>query len=448
MRISRRGCYDGPPKSLENRSSARQLEMNAVIARPAKLQHDKLGNLPARAHHKFPEIDHWLLQKIYRSVGQPQIRLRLGDRLEISPESGQPVATIVIRDRGTLVDLCFDPEVGFGEGYRDGRIVVEGDLVSALEAVYRSEAEMGSGNWSTRLVSRCMAFVQRNSLTGARQNIHRHYDLSNDFFRLWLDEQLVYSCAYFATPSMNLDTAQVAKMDYICRKLNLRNGEHVLDIGCGWGALALHMAKYYGVRVRGFTISREQVQWARERAQQLGLSHLVEFVEDDYRNIVGQFDAVVSVGMLEHVGPEHYQAMGKILCRSLGPGGRGVLQSVGRNRAQEFSNWTRLRIFPGACAPSLRQIMNIFEPWDCSILDVENLRHHYARTSQLWLQRFENSANEVCAMFDEEFVRTWRLYLAGTIAGFRVGTLQLFQIVFSRDSSVQPPGTRARLYQD
>jgi cyclopropane-fatty-acyl-phospholipid synthase len=247
---------------------------------------------------------------------------------------------------------------------------------------------------------------------------------------------------------MNLDAAQVAKMDYICRKLNLKKGERVLDIGCGWGALALHMAKYYGVSVRGFSISREQVQWARERGQQLGLSQQVEFVEDDYRNIFGQFDAVVSVGMLEHVGPERYQTMGSILSKSLGPGGRGLLQSVGRNRAQDFSNWTRMRIFPGAYAPSLRQIMNIFEPWNCSILDVENLRHHYARTAQLWLERFENSTNEACAMFDEEFVRTWRLYLAGTVAGFRVGTLQLFQIVFARDNSAQLPGTRARLYRD
>jgi cyclopropane-fatty-acyl-phospholipid synthase len=422
--------------------------MNAVIARLAKLQHDKLSNLPAQARDRFPQIDYWLLQKIYRSVGRPQIRLTFGDRLEISPETGQPVATIAIRNRGTLLDLLFDPEVGFGEGYRDGRIVVEGDLVPALEAVYRSEAEMGSENWFARVVSRCMAFAQRNSLHGARQNIHRHYDLSNDFFRLWLDDQLVYSCAYFAAPSMNLDAAQVAKMDYICRKLNLKKGERVLDIGCGWGALALHMAKYYGVSVRGFSISREQVQWARERGQQLGLSQQVEFVEDDYRNIFGQFDAVVSVGMLEHVGPERYQTLGRILSKSLEPAGRGLLQSVGRNRAQDFSNWTRMRIFPGAYAPSLRQIMNIFEPWNCSILDVENLRHHYARTAQLWLDRFENSTNEVCAMFDEEFVRTWRLYLAGTVAGFRVGTLQLFQIVFARDNSAQLPGTRARLYRD
>ncbi len=247
---------------------------------------------------------------------------------------------------------------------------------------------------------------------------------------------------------MGLEAAQVAKMDYICRKLNLKKGERVLDIGCGWGALALHMAKYYGASVCGFSISHEQVQWARERGRQLGLTEQVEFVEDDYRNICGQFDAVVSVGMLEHVGPEHYQDMGRILSTSLAPGGRGLLQSVGRNRAQAFSNWTRMRIFPGAYAPSLQQIMSIFEPWNCSILDVENLRHHYARTSQLWLERFENSTKEVCAMFDEEFVRTWRLYLAGTVAGFRVGTLQLFQVVFSQDSSAQLPGTRARLYQD
>jgi cyclopropane-fatty-acyl-phospholipid synthase len=292
-----------------------------------------------------------------------------------------------------------------------------------------------------------MGFVQRNSLRGARKNIQRHYDLSNDFFRLWLDPQLVYSCAYFPSASMSLDEAQVAKMDYICRKLNLQSGERVVDVGSGWGALALHMAKYYGVTVRGFSISHEQVRWARRRAQEMGLSHRVEFIEDDYRNISGKCDALVSIGMLEHVGPEHYAEMGGVISRSLDDAGRGLLQSVGRNRPRPFSNWTRKRIFPGTYAPTLRQAMEIFESWEFSILDVENLRSHYARTLEHWLERFEASATEVSAMFGPEFVRTWRLYLAGAMAGFRVGTLQLFQIVFARTACQRIPSTRAHLYR-
>ena len=324
----------------------------------------------------------------------------------------------------------------------------EGDLIATLEAVYLSTSHLEYQNWYARIVSRCMGYVQRNSLRGARQNIHRHYDLSNDFFRLWLDSLLVYSCAYFPSASVSLDEAQVAKMDYICRKLNLQPGERVVDVGCGWGALALYMAKHYGVTVRGFSISHEQVRWARRRAQEMGLSHRVEFIEDDYRNISGKCDALVSVGMLEHVGLEHYAEMGRVIHRSLDLGGRGLLQSIGRNRPRPFSNWTRKRIFPGTYAPTLRQVMDIFEPWEFSILDVENLRPHYARTLEHWLKRFEKSANEVSVMFGPEFVRTWRLYLAGAIAGFRVGTLQLFQIVFARTACERIPSTRTHLYRE
>jgi cyclopropane-fatty-acyl-phospholipid synthase len=398
-------------------------------------------------HDYFLRIDDWLMERIYDSVGRSPIRLRLGKTVEVSPADAFPIATIVIQDRKTVLDLLLDAELGFGEGYSDGRILVEGDLVAFLEAVYRSISTLGPRYWYTKLISRGLSLAKPNSLAGARKNIHQHYDLSNDFFRLWLDSQLLYSCAYFANASMSLEDAQIAKMDYICRKLNLQRGEHVVDIGSGWGALGLYMAKHYGVSVRGFSISHEQVCWARERAEESGLNQQVEFIEDDYRNISEKCDVIVSVGMLEHVGPEHYAEMGHIIDRSLAPAGRGLLQSVGRNQPRPFSPWTIKRIFPGAYAPSLGQIMGVFEPSEFSILDVENLRHHYAKTAEHWLERFENSTKKVAAMFGPDFVRMWRLYLAGTVAGFHVGTLQLFQIVFARNDSVQMPITRSHLYR-
>ena len=235
-------------------------------------------------------------------------------------------------------------------------------------------------------------------------------------------------------------------MDYVCRKLNLQPGERVVDVGSGWGALALHMAEHYGVTVRGFSIAHEQIVWAQHRAKELGLSNRVEFIEDDYRNIAGKYDVLVSVGMLEHVGAEHYHEMGSVIDGALDQAGRGLLQSIGRNRARPFSNWTRKRIFPGTYAPTLSQIMDIFEPREFSVLDIENLRPHYARTLEHWLVRFEGSTDTISAMFGPEFVRAWRLYLAGAIAGFRVGTLQLFQIVFTRRTCQQIPSTRAHLY--
>jgi cyclopropane-fatty-acyl-phospholipid synthase len=419
-----------------------------MVATPAKGPQPTEGKSFSSVQDSFSRIEHWLLQRIYRSVGRPQVRLMLGNGAAVSPADALPVATIVVQDRKTLFHLILDPEVGFGDGYSERRITVAGDLVAALEALARSISELDHRSGYARIVSRCMGYLQRNSLRGARSNIHRHYDLNADFFRLWLDPQLVYSCAYFPSASATLEEAQLAKMDYICRKLNLQPGERVVDIGSGWGALALYMARHYGVNVRGFTISHEQAFLARRRAEELGLSHRVEFIEDDYRNISGKCDVLVSVGMLEHVGAEHYREMGSVIHRSLDKAGRGLLQSIGRNQPRPFGNWTRKRIFPGAYAPTLRQVMDIFEPWDFSVLDVENLRPHYARTLQHWLERFETSAAQVSAMFSPEFMRAWRLYLAGAIAGFRTGALQLFQIVFARKACRQIPWTRAHLYQE
>lgn len=401
---------------------------------------------PASFRNTLSRMDKWLLSRIYRAAGRPPIRLTLKNNVEVATTDVPPIANIVIHDRKTILHLLLDPEVGFGDAYSRGRINVEGDLVALLESVYQSLSTLETQNWYSKFVSRCIDYAQRNSLRGARTNVRRHYDLSNDFFKLWLDPQLVYSCAYFPSPLLPLEGAQVAKMDYICRKLNLQPGERVVDVGSGWGALAFHMAQHYGVTVRGFSVAHEQIVWARRRAQELGLNGRVEFIEDDYRNISGKYDVLVSVGMLEHVGAKRYHEMGRAIDCALDRAGRGLLSSIGRNRARPFSNWTRKRIFPGTYAPTLRQMMDIFEPREFSILDVENLRPHYARTLTHWLARFEASADRISAMFSPEFVRAWRLYLAGAIAGFRVGALQLFQIVFARTACQQIPPTRAHLF--
>jgi cyclopropane-fatty-acyl-phospholipid synthase len=404
--------------------------------------------LAMSAQHKSSRIDEWLLQKIYRVAGQPAVRLGLRNGAEVSPKDTLPVANIVIQDRKTLLRLLLDLEAEFGDAYCTGRITLEGDLVSALEILYRSISEAEHHSWYVKLVSKCMEYVQRNSLRGSLRNIQRHYNLSTDFYRLWLDAQLVYTCAYFPSPGATLEEAQVAKLDYVCRKVQLQPGEHVVEAGCGWGALALHMAKNYGVTVRAFNISREQISVARRRALELGLGHRVEFIEDDYRNISGECDAFVSVGMLEHVGREHYRDLGSIIHRSLAKTGRGLLHFIGRNHPLPFSTWTRKRIFHGAYAPALGEVMQVFEPWDLSVLDVENLRPHYARTLEHWLARFAKCEQQISEMFSPEFMRAWRLYLAGAVAGFHVGTLQLFQIVFARTACQQIPWIRAHLYTE
>lgn len=398
---------------------------------------------------KRTQLEKWFLQLAFKSIGPAPIRLVLESGTEMSPPGATPVATVFIKDLGTLAALAFDPEVAFGEEYSEGRIEVEGDLAGLMVAAYESWPSGGADRgWYQWLTSKWMAWWQANSLQGSRENVHRHYDLGNDFYKLWLDRELVYTCAYFPSPSVTLESAQEAKMDYICRKLQLRSGDRVVEAGCGWGSLALHMAQHYGVSVKAFNISREQILYARQRAAERGLGGQVEFIEDDYRNVFGKFDAFVSVGMLEHVGQSHYADFGAIVHRSVGDDGRGLLHFIGRSAKGDFSRWIRKRIFPGAYAPTLGEVMSIFEPWHYSVLDVENLRPHYARTLEHWLDRFERSSQQVLEMYGPWFQRAWRLYLAGSIAAFRTGTLQLFQISFAGAKYDSTLWTRAPLYAD
>ncbi len=385
-----------------------------------------------------------LLQGMLRRLGEPPIEFVLWSGERIAP-GAEPVCRVRIGDRATLLSVLADPQVRFPDAYSEGRIEIEGDLVRLLEEVYRAGSASASPGFG-RMLGR-LRRPHVNTLSGSRENIHHHYDIGNEFYALWLGATMAYTCAYYPTPETTLDEAQSAKMHHVCRKLRLRAGESVVEAGCGWGTLALHMARHYGVKVRAFNISREQVAYARERAAREGLASQVEYVLDDYRNVSGRYDAFVSVGMLEHVGVDNYRGLGAVIARSLGDNGRGLIHSIGRNFPAPLQPWIEKRIFPGACPPSLGQMMGIFEPWDLSILDVENLRLHYAQTLRDWLALFEAEAGRVRRMFDEKFVRMWRMYLAGSVAGFTTGTLQLFQVVFAPRANNGIPRTRAHLYE-
>jgi cyclopropane-fatty-acyl-phospholipid synthase len=387
-----------------------------------------------------------LIRRLLAYVGNPPIEFVLWSGERICTAVGKVVAQVRIADRGTLFGLVKDPHIRFGDAYSDGRITIEGDLVSFIETMYRAAPAQPKAARTLGSFLRRAHSQRRNTLDGSRENIHHHYDIGNDFYSLWLGDTMAYTCAYYPKPDATLDEAQIAKFDHVCRKLQLRAGETVAEAGFGWGGLALHMARKYGVKVRAFNISHEQVMYARERAAREGLASQVEYVEDDYRNISGRFDAFVSVGMLEHVGVENYPKLGGVANRVLGSNGRGLIHSIGRNRPAPLHPWITKRIFPGAYPPSLSEFMQIFEPWDLSVLDVENLRLHYARTLVHWMELFDANAARVRAMFDEKFERMWRLYLAGSIAGFTTGTLQLFQVVFAPKSNNNVPMTRDYLY--
>ncbi|HZL87984.1 MAG TPA: cyclopropane-fatty-acyl-phospholipid synthase family protein [Pirellulaceae bacterium] len=406
---------------------------------------------PSRTNDSAPapsgRLDHWLLTRALAALGHPPLTVVLWDGREISGSASGRNSRLVVRDRPALWRLVWDPWFYFGELYAAGRLEVPDGLEDLLTATYVAHQQrQPTSNSLVRRVLRRARRARRNSLSGSRRNIHHHYDIGNDFYKLWLDEQLVYTCAYFADPAMTLEEAQVAKLDHVCRKLGLQRGQHVLEAGCGWGALALFMARHYGVTVKAFNISHEQIVHARQEAQRQGLSERVQFVEADWRTAGEPCDAFVSVGMLEHVGPENYRELGAAIDRCLKPAGRGLIHSIGQNRPGPTSSWIERRIFPGAYPPALREMVEILEPHDFSVLDVENLRLHYAQTLRHWLERFEQHVGTIGQMFDERFVRIWRLYLSGSMVAFQTGGLQLFQIVFARGDNNRIPWTRAGIY--
>jgi len=413
---------------------------------------DATGDLPRTVtpatdrHGAGPRVrlmDRWLAARVQRTIDSAAVRLELWDGSSAYAGSRRPIGDLVVHDRRTLLGLAVNPDLWFGETYTTGRLEVRGPLEPVVEAL--SAPTPAYPSWRERLT---MALAGPNSLRSARDNVHHHYDLGNDFYQLWLDRELVYTCAYFADPLMSLEEAQVAKMDHVCRKLHLRSGETVVEAGCGWGALALHMAQHYGVRVKAFNVSREQLEYARERAAREGLAGRVEFIDDDYRNVSGQFDVFVSVGMLEHVGLRHFHSMAEVIRRSMPrTGGRGFLHFIGRDVPRPLNAWIARRIFPGAYTPTLAEVTTrILAPAGMSVIDVENLRLHYARTLAHWSERFAAASDQVRIAYGEPFRRAWELYLAGSQAAFATGCMQLFQIVFAPRQSAPPSWTRSDVY--
>ncbi len=417
----------------------------AVSAQPGIILSEPRSTRVARS--VVTGLDRWIARKMLEVVGNPPVVLKLWDGLAVSPPVNNPVAALQYINRSAMLKTIINPELYFGDLYSSGQARFEGDLVKFMEIIYSNLEEGGRGGWLKQFVIWLGHRRIANSHDKAKDNIYHHYDIGNEVYQLWLDTEVMqYTCAYFSDPEMTLEQAQVAKLHHVCRKLQLKPGDSVVEAGCGWGGLALFMAKHYDVNVKAYNISKEQVAYAHCRAEKEGLSGKVQYVLDDYRNITGKYDAFVSVGMLEHVGKDDFPTLGKVIDRCLKPEGRGLIHTIGRNRPAPMNAWIERRIFPGAYPPSLKEMMQIFEPNRLSILDVENLRLHYSRTLEHWLERYESNRDKVRSMMDKEFVRAWRLYLAGSIAAFNVGELQLFQVVFSRSSNNELPWSRAHLY--
>lgn len=398
-------------------------------------------------HAGITWLDRWLVTKMLDVVGNPPVRISLWDGVEVSPPCDAPIAVLVYRDRGALLKTIINPELHWGDLYCSGRVVFEGHMAEFMQVIYKGISSKGKPGLLRYFVIWLGHRRIFNSFDKAKENIHHHYDIGNDFYKLWLDkEEMQYTCAYFPREGMTLEEAQVAKLHHVCRKLDLKPGDKVVEAGCGWGGLARFMAKHYGVNVTAYNISKEQIKYARQRAEEEGLTRQIEYVLDDYRNIRGTYDVFVSVGMLEHVAIHDYEQLGDIIRRCLKPDGRGLIHTIGRTAEGPMNAWIERRIFPGARPPALSQMMNIFESNRLAVYDVENIRLHYSRTLEFWALRFEEHKQQITEMMDEEFVKAWGLYLYGSIAAFNTGELQLFQVVFYHSDSNHVPWSRHYIY--
>ncbi len=350
---------------------------------------------------------------------------------------GGPQVTIRVADAATDRALAFNPWLGVGEAYMDGKLTIEeGALYDLIDIGMLNSGPIQSAFWQKvisafHLVARL--WHQHNPIGLARTHVAHHYDLSRRLFELFLDESMQYSCGYFTHPDMPLAEAQQAKMRHIVAKLILQPGQRVLDIGCGWGGLALYMAKHAGVEVVGVTLSKEQHEVAEQRAKAAGLSHLVQFKLQDYRLESAEYDRIVSVGMLEHVGAKHYPEFFNAVERLLKPTGLALLHAIGRRDGPGFTNpWLRKYIFPGGYSPALSEVVPVVEKTSLWISDIEILRLHYAKTLRCWRENFNRHRAEIAKLYDERFCRMWEFYLIGSELSFRHDYNMVFQMQMSR----------------
>lgn len=358
---------------------------------------------------------------------------------------GNPYATLIIKDPKALRDLIQRSELGFGEAYMDGRIEIKKDELLGLLQLTCENAFLVTSLGKLKNYK-----FERNAKTNQKRQIQTHYDLGNDFYKLWLDDTMTYTCAYFKTAQDELELAQRQKIDHVLRKLQLQKGHEFVDIGCGWGHLVVRAAKLYGAKGLGVTISHEQYKFAVELAEREGVSDLAQFKEMNYQDLMPtkkQYDRVVSVGILEHVGRGNHREYFEVVNGLLKPGGVSLVHSITQQTEAMMPAWIDKYIFPGGYIPSMREIITLFPEYGFKVLDLENLRPHYALTIDEWLRRFEEHVPEITAMYDERFVRMWRLYLAGSISSFRWGDSDLSQIVFTKGINDTLPLTREGLYK-
>jgi cyclopropane-fatty-acyl-phospholipid synthase len=386
-----------------------------------------------------------LLRAVLQSsicAGTLRITTASGATFTLGDGSGKPVA-IRFRSHAAERGILLDPEMKFGEAYVDGCVVVEeGSIADVLAVILRQQHDgrpplFAQPQWFIRYLYRRL--LQFNPRPRARRNVAHHYDLNGQLYSLFLDADRQYSCAYFETPDQSLDDAQLAKKRHLAAKLLLSPGLQVLDIGCGWGGLGNYLAETASARVTGVTLSQEQHDFARTRAAERGLAGKTDFRLEDYRDVTGTFDRIVSVGMFEHVGVGHYHEFFEKCADLLNDDGVMLLHFIGRSEGPNVTNpWIAKYIFPGGYIPALSEVLRPVERSGLLVADIEILRLHYAETLKHWRARFLAHREQVERLYDARFVRMWEFYLAAAEMAFREQAMMVLQLQLAKRQGVVP----------
>ncbi len=359
---------------------------------------------------------------------------------------GQPLVKLHVKSKAVPRAMMRNLSLGTGESYMKDQLKIEEPLDQFFRIVYENQKAF------EKLLNLKISYRrQTNKKNTQKSYIAHHYDLSNDFYKLWLDnETMAYTCAYFRTSKDSLEQAQIQKFDHVLRKLQLKKGHTMLDIGCGWGHLLVRAVKEYGASGLGVTLSEEQYTYAVALAKKEGVADKAKFELLNYQDLPKrtiQFDRVISVGILEHVGWGNHGDYFKVVDQMLKPGGISLLHSISQQKEVITDAWIDKYIFPGGYLPSIREVTDHLPDHDFRLIDYENLRIHYAMTLDEWSKRFEANKDKIIEMFDEKFYRMWRFWLAGSSASFRYGPTDLSQFVFTKGINNDLPLTREHLYK-
>lgn len=384
------------------------------------------------------------LKKVLKNSFDEPVEIVFWDGEEVKYNEGEALYKIIFHKSISEEILSEDPTLALAESYMDGNIDIEGNIAKLIEGLYRNKKSFLTVR--SKILKKLASF--KHSKKTSMENAQFHYDIGNDFYKLWLDKSMTYSCAYFKEDGYTLEKAQEEKLNHILKKLYIQPGNTLLDIGCGWGELIIKAAKEYGAKAYGITLSKEQYNKVKERIKNEGLEGKVDVMLKDYRDLEGmKFDRIVSVGMLEHVGKGNLEVYFKDIDLLLNDNGLSLTHSITTNNEGANNVFLNKYIFPGGYVPGIKEIVTDIAINDFYILDVESLRRHYAKTLHCWAEKFEANLDEIRKTKDERFIRMWRLYLNGCEGSFNSGNIDIQQFLFSKGANNELPLTRDYMYK-